>query len=259
MKSKIIYLLVFLIAFTYQANASKVWGPTGHRVVGEIAQDYLKPRTKRKLKKLLKKKSMAFLSTFADEIKSDRNFNKYYSWHYINMPMESNYTDSEKNPNGDLYTGIETCKKVISDENSSEEDKIFYLKMLIHFIGDLHQPLHIGLAEDRGGNDFKVQWHYDDTNLHAVWDYKMIDRYDMSYKELAENADELTKEQVKKIQEGELIDWVNEMHELTKKVYASAEQGENLRYRYSYRHFGTVRSQLQIAGIRLAKVLNDLF
>jgi hypothetical protein len=87
----------------------------------------------------------------------------------------------------------------------------------------------------------------------------MIDRYDMGYKELAENADELTKDEIKKIQEGELIDWVDEMHELTKVVYTSAEKDENLRYRYSYRHFGTVRSQLQRGGIRLAKVLNDLF
>jgi hypothetical protein len=259
MKTRIIYLLIVLVTCSYQANATKVWGPTGHRVVGEIAQDYLKPKTKRKLKKLLKKKSMAFLSTFADEIKSDKKFNKYYSWHYINMPMDSNYTDSEKNPKGDLYTGIEMCKKVIKDKNSSDADKIFHLKMLIHFIGDLHQPLHIGLAEDRGGNDFKVQWHYSDTNLHAVWDFKMIDRYDMGYKELAENADILTRDQVMAYQEGTVLDWVNEMHELTKMVYASAEKGENLRYRYSYRHFGTVRSQLQIGGIRLAKVLNDLF
>ena len=259
MKTKFIYLLVLLITFSYQAKASKIWGPTGHRVVGTIAEDYLKPKTKRKLKKLLKKKSMAFLSTFADEIKSDRKFRKYYSWHYINMPMDSNYTDSEKNPKGDLYTAIETCKKVISDDNSSDEDKIFHLKLLIHFIGDLHQPLHIGLKEDKGGNDFKVKWHYKDTNLHSVWDSKMINQYDMGYQELADNADELTKEEVKKIQEGELIDWVNEMHELTKKVYVSAEKGENLRYRYSYRHFGTVRSQLQIGGIRLAKVLNELF
>ena len=79
------------------------------------------------------------------------------------------------------------------------------------------------------------------------------------YIELAENADVLSKAQVKAIQQGTVIDWVNETHELTKKVYASAERDENLRYRYSYLHFETVRSQLQISGIRLAKVLNDLF
>ena len=259
MKTKIIYIFILLFVFSYQSSASNVWGPTGHRVVGEIAQDYLKPRTKRKLKKLLKKKSMAFLSTFADEIKSDRKFNKYYSWHYINLPLDMDYNESEKNPKGDLYTGIEYCKKVLMDENSTDADKIFHLKMLIHFIGDLHQPLHIGLSDDRGGNDFKVKWHYDETNLHSVWDTKMIDTYDMGYQELASNADQLSKEEVKKIQAGTVLDWVNEVHQLTRKVYGSAEKEENLRYRYSYNYFPVVRTQLQIGGIRLAKVLNEVF
>lgn len=259
MKTRIIYLLIVLISFSYQANASKIWGPTGHRVVGEIAQDYLKPRVKRKLKKLLKKKSLAFLSTYADEIKSDKRYNEFYTWHYVNIPLDEDYDASKANPKGNLVTGIEYCKKVIKDKNSSDDDKAFYLKLLIHLIGDLHQPMHIGLAEDRGGNDFKVQWHYKDTNLHAVWDYKMIDRFDMSYKELAQNADILTKEQVKNLQEGTIIDWLNEVHQLTREVYKSVEKGENLRYRYSYKYMNVVRSQLQIGGIRLAKVLNELF
>jgi len=97
------------------------------------------------------------------------------------------------------------------------------------------------------------------TNLHRVWDSEMINGYGMGYIELAENANRLTKEQVKAIQEGTVIDWVNETHILSNKVYTSVTEGENLRYRYSYDHFETVRSQLQIAGIRLAKVLNNLF
>ncbi len=259
MKTRIIYLLIVLVTFSYQSNASEVWGPTGHRVVGEIAQDYLKPKTKRKLKKLLKQKSMAFLSTYADEIKSDKRYNEFYTWHYVNMPLDEDYDPSKANKKGDLVTGIAHCKKVIKDKNSSDADKAFYLKMLIHLIGDLHQPMHIGLAEDRGGNDFKVQWHYSDTNLHAVWDFKMIDRFDMGYKELAENADILTKDQVKAYQEGTVIDWVNDVHILTKDVYSSVKKDDNLRYRYSYKYMHTARAQMQIGGIRLAKVLNDLF
>ena len=124
-------------------NASNNWGQTGHRVVGEICEEYLKPRTKRKIKKLLKNKSLAFVSTFADEIKSDSLFDRFYTWHYINMPFNSNYELSKKNPSGDLVTGINQCKMIISDKNSTEEEKIFYLKMLVHLIGDLHQPMHI--------------------------------------------------------------------------------------------------------------------
>lgn len=250
--------LLFLIPNTTNSTPD-VWGATGHRVVGKIADEYLCGKAKREVNRLLKRKSLAFVSTFADEIKSDKRYNKYYTWHYINMPMDENYVTSKKNPDGDLVTGIEFCKSVIRDKNASDDDKAFYLKLLIHLIGDLHQPMHVGLEEDRGGNDFKVQWFYKDSNLHRVWDSQMIDEFDMSYNELAENADVLSKKQVKAIQEGSVIDWVDETHELTKKVYKSAEPDENLRYRYSYDHFKTVRSQLQIAGIRLAKVLNDLF
>jgi len=259
MKVKLVSLLILFFLSSANVNSSLKWNATGHRTVGKIAESYLKSSTKRKIKKLLKGQSLALTSTYADEIKSDRRYSEFYTWHYINMPLDVDYENSEKNPNGDLVTGIAYCKKIISDENSSDADKAFYLKLLIHFIGDLHQPMHVALAEDKGGNDFEVQWFYNDTNLHRVWDKEMINSYNMSYIELAANADELTKAQVNAIQQGSTIDWVNETHTLTKKVYATVKEGDNLRYRYSYDHFETVRSQLQIAGIRLAKVLNDLF
>ncbi|OMP29743.1 S1/P1 nuclease [Mangrovimonas sp. DI 80] len=253
-------LVIFTLAFLVQPlNASLKWGKTGHRTIGAIADQYLTGKTKRNLKKILNHESLAFTSTFADEIKSDDRYNEFYSWHFVNMASDETYENSTKNPEGDLITGIERCKEVITDENASMEDKAFYLKMLIHLIGDLHQPLHVGRSEDRGGNDIKVQWQFRDTNLHTVWDSKMIDAYDMSYSELAQNADYLTKDQVKAIQQGSIIDWAHESQQLAKSVYASAKEGDNLRYKYSYEHFETVRSQLQKGGIRLAKVLNDLF
>jgi hypothetical protein len=119
--------------------------------------------------------------------------------------------------------------------------------------------MHIGQKEDKGGNSVKVQWFGKGTNLHAVWDTKMIEYWNMSYLELAESAEDLSKKQIKAIEVGTLADWVDEIHEVTRKVYKSAEVGENLRYRYSYDHFDTVREQLQKGGIRLAKILNDIF
>ena len=234
------------------------WGATGHRTIGQIAEQYLKGHTKRKIKKLLHGESLALVSTFGDEIKSDKRYNKFYTWHYINMPLDADYDASKQNPDGDLVSGINYCKKIISDKNSSDDDKIFYLKLLVHLVGDLHQPLHVGLAEDKGGNDFKVQWFYKDTNLHSVWDSKMIDDYGMSYTELAKNAEKLSKEDVKNIQEGSIVDWANDTHKLTRQVYANVTPNDNLRYQYSYEYMGVVRDQLQKGGIRLAKVLNDL-
>jgi hypothetical protein len=130
--------------------------------------------------------------------------------------------------------------------------------MLIHLIGDLHQPMHLGLKEDRGGNDFDVQWFYKDSNLHKVWDSQLVEGYDMSYSELVTNSPYLSKDEIKAIEKGSLSDWVTETHKLTKIVYASAEKGDNLRNEYAFKYLGLAREQMQKAGIRLAVVLNDI-
>lgn len=252
-------MISFLFFSTAKVEKSDDWGKNGHRATGEIAEEYLTKKAKRKIDKILKGQSLAFVSTFADEIKSDRKFNKFYSWHYINMDLDETYDTAEKNPQGDLVTGIEKCVSVLKDKTSSDEDKEFYLKMLIHFVGDLHQPMHIGRKEDKGGNTVQVQWFGRGTNLHRVWDENMIDDWEMSYIELAKNAKHLSKKQVEAIKKGSVIDWVNEVHGLTVEVYKSAKVGENLRYRYSYKNFGIVRTQLQKGGIRLAKILNEIF
>ncbi|MCB0376670.1 MAG: S1/P1 nuclease, partial [Sinomicrobium sp.] len=124
-----------------------VWGPTGHRVVGKVAEEHLSGRAKRAVKKLLGGTSLALASTFADEIKSDREYREYSPWHYVNMALDKKYGEEPVSEDGDLVRGIEKCIAVLKDKNAPDKDKAFYLKMLVHFIGDLHQPLHIGRAE----------------------------------------------------------------------------------------------------------------
>ena len=259
MKPKFLYILTVFILFNFHSYAAPKWGATGHRVVGAIADQYTTNKAKRHIKKMLNHQSLALVATFADDIKADPRYKEFETWHYVNMTFDETYETSKKNPKGDLVTGIAYCKNIIKDPNASDNDKSFYLKMLIHLVGDLHQPLHIGREKDRGGNDIKVQWFYKDTNLHKVWDSQMIDGDKMSYSELAANAEFLTKKQVKFLQQGSTVDWVNETQQLTKEIYSSVEDGENLRYAYSYKFMDVVRDQLQIAGIRLAKILNDLF
>ncbi len=252
-------LLVFLVSFSSVNASNPDWGATGHRTIGKIAEDYLKGKTKRKITELLNGESLALVSTFGDDIKSDDRYRKFNTWHYVNMPFGVKYEDSEKNPNGDLVAGIEKCKEIILDEASSKEDKVFYLKMLVHLIGDLHQPMHVGRAEDKGGNDIQVRWFNDGTNLHRVWDSNMINHFNMTYTELADNTNNVSKEQLKFLQKGTIADWANETQQHAIKAYASVKIGEKLGYRYMYDNFDLARNQLQIGGIRLAKVLNDLF
>jgi len=258
---KIIKLFsVFCLFFVFTNFTSKnVWGPKGHRATGEIATKHLTKKAKRKIDNLLKGESLAFASTYADQIKSDKKYNKFYSWHYVNMPLNGNYRTSEKNPKGDLVTGINYCIKILKDKSSAESDKQFYLKLLVHFVGDLHQPMHVGQKEDKGGNTIQVEWFKKGTNLHRVWDENLIEEWGMSYVELADNTTELSKKEIEEIKKGTVIDWVHDTHKLTKKVYSSVKSGENLRYKYSYDYFPIVRKQLQKGGIRLAKILNEIF
>ena len=261
MKTKMLLVFfAFFISLSIIANNDDFWGQTGHRATGKIAEAYLKKNVRKKIDKLLQGESLAFVSTYADEIKSDRKtFGKYSTWHYVNMPFDVKYEASEKNPKGDLVTGIKECVRVLKDEKSSVKDKRFHLKMLVHLVGDLHQPMHIGRREDKGGNTLQVQWHGKGSNLHRVWDTDMIEGWKMSYVELAHNAKDLSKEQIKQLQKGSVVDWVHDTHALTKEVYGSVKSGDKLRYRYSYDYFPVVREQLQKGGLRLAKLLNEIF
>lgn len=255
MKNTVCTLLILFICF--QSHAFD-WGKTGHRTTGEIAEKYLSKKAKRVLNELLDGASLALVSTYADEIKSDGAYRSYGSWHYVNIPFESTYELHPKSSSGDIISGIENCMTVIKNPQSSKEDKVFHIKMLVHLIGDLHQPLHTGLQEDKGGNDFQVRWFKEGTNLHSVWDTKMIENYNMSYSELAETMPRMTKSQIQIVQEGNALDWMQESRTLVKQIYKTTKPGDKMGYSYMYTNFGTVRASLQKAGIRIAGILNEL-
>lgn len=251
-------LLVFLACnLTY--GTTPFWSKKGHRVIGEIAQDHLNGSTKRAIKKLLNGQSLASVSNFADEIKVDTAYRKFSAWHYVNFPADKKYGDVEPSKYGDLVQGIQKCIAIVKDENSTTADKAFYLKMLIHLVGDLHQPMHVGRFKDKGGNAIQLQWFNRSTNLHKVWDANMIDDYGMSYTELAEALPQLTKKEKKAIQKGNVYDWVEESQDMASELYKSVKTGEKLYYQYGYKWWGTVEMQLEKGGLRLAKILNELF
>jgi len=240
------------------------WGKTGHRVSGAIAEMLLKPAARKAIAELLDGESLASASTFADEIKSDRSYSKYSPWHYVNYPLDSSYANSPKSEYGDVVRGTEYCLSVLRNPGSTREEKAFHLRLLIHFVGDLHQPLHAGRAEDKGGNDIQVRWFNQGSNLHRVWDSNMLESYGMSYSEIAEElmrpADrKRLKGERNKWMKGTVADWVDESHQIVKQIYSSAEVGEKLSYRYSYDYNELMFEQLKKAGFRIAYLLNDVF
>jgi len=259
MKTLLNCLLVSFFSISLYASVpSPDWGVTGHRTVGAIAQANLKPKVAKIVDELLGGQSLAFVSTYADEIRSDAQYDKFAPWHYVNFPFDSAYGDHPVNEDGDVIQGIEYCVSVLKDEGKSRDERAFYLKMLVHLVGDLHQPLHVGQADDRGGNRFYVKWFNESTNLHRLWDTQLIEHYNMSYTELAENQDRLGKGQIKAIQEASLMDWVNQSRTLCLDIYEHTEPDQKLSYPYAYQYTNVIRRQLQQAGLRLAALLNEV-
>ena len=257
-------LFLLLICWTVGSEAKGIvnhkapdWGVTGHRAIGAIAQAHLNPKVAKIVDDLLDGQSLAFVSTYADEIRSDSAYDQYLPWHYVNFPFDSNYGDQPVSEKGDIIRGIEHCVSVIKDRSKSKEDRAFYLRLLVHFVGDLHQPLHVGKAEDRGGNRFSVKWFNKGTNLHRLWDTQLIEHYKMSYSELVANQDRLSPRQIQYIQQSNLMEWVQESRELCLDVYKNTQPEDKLSFDYAYKYTNIIRKQLQKAGLRLAALLNE--
>ena len=255
---RIILFFTLLISQFLFANPPD-WGKTGHRVTGEVAQKYLTRKARKAINRILDGETLAEVANYADDIKSDPRFREYSPWHYVNFPGDKKYGDVEPNPAGDIITGIEKCIEILENDNSAESDKVFYLKLLIHFIGDLHQPMHIGRAEDRGGNDIQIRWFDTGSNLHRLWDSDMIDHYGMSYTELADKLPVQKKRDLYELQSGNIYAWIEATQEITNELYDSVEVGQELGYSYIYKYWPVVEQQLLIGGVRLAGILNNIF
>lgn len=256
---KKLFLALFLLSTLMSFAVAPNWGKTGHRATAEIATHYLTKKAAQKIHDLLDGKSMALVSTFGDEIKSDHSYDKYKVWHYLDLPKGKTYEEVKKDPGPNILSAIEKCKAGLKDNTTARKKKQFYLKMLIHLIGDLHQPLHLGHSDDLGGNKIIVFWFGKPSNLHRVWDENLLNSYLMSYSELAKNQQELTSTEIKAIQKGNLVSWMEKTRKITKEIYQTAENGDRLSYRYMYQWMPIVREQLQKGGIRLAKELNEIF
>ena len=247
-----------IVFFTASLLLLTNWGSTGHRALAEVASFYLTENAKKKINEILDGETIVTASTYADDIKSDSRYDKYYSWHFVNMELDENYEDIVPSERGDVFMAINTCIDMLESESTSDSDKSFYLKLLIHFVGDIHQPMHIGRYEDRGGNRVNVKWFGRNTNLHRLWDSDMINSYGMSYSEFAKNLPAPEKLEIE-FERDDLIDWVNDIHSYTRKIYQDVSNGDNLGYEYQYNNFPTVKDLILKGGLRLAAVLNYLF
>jgi hypothetical protein len=274
--------VLLLAGFFSYSPTSFPWGQTGHRVVGHIAQSTLSPATTKKIKLILGGESLARVSIWPDKIKSaPKQYSHTFSWHYTNWPKgQDKY--KMKNNQGQLIEAIHNQIKILKKKQSSKKDKAQAIKFLVHLIGDLHQPLHVGNGLDRGGNTCQVLFHKKRTNLHRLWDTGMIDFTQLSYTELANFLKNKPQAPVKLLSQIAILNWARESKNLRKDLYPN-EQGKRknnrqklpnycqkdhslsddelpqLGYTYSYRFMPIVEKRLLQAGIRLGSLLENIF
>jgi S1/P1 Nuclease len=238
------------------------WGQEGHRVVATIAERHLTAKARERVRQILGPEgSLAAVSTWADEIRPSRP--ETAPWHYIDIPLNASAIDPARDcPNGDCVTAaITRFVAVLRDNASTPDAKSEALKFVVHFVADLHQPLHCADNHDRGGNDLHVTFFGENVNLHSVWDALLVERIDPNTESYAKRLDAaLTDSDIRTFEQGTVEDWALESHAVAQKVaYGTPPSGETLKLGADYFQTAApaVDLQLQKAGIRLGFILNE--
>jgi hypothetical protein len=263
MKTNFWKKLLIAVAVMYAPLQTMAWGDKGHRIAGQIASSYLTPKARAAIRAILGNESVAMSSTWADFIKSDPNYSYLSSWHYIDFDKPLNYPEMQgylkQDTSVDAYTKLQFMIGELKKKNLAQDKKLLYLRMVIHIVEDIHQPMHTAHTDDKGGNDFKVNWFNEPSNLHSVWDSKLIEFQNLSYTEYTAAINFTTPAQRAVWQKEPMSKWLFDSKEIAEKVYAGTKRDDKLGYQYNFKFIGTVNQQLVKAGVHLAGLLNQMF
>ncbi len=257
--SAVLILMGMVTVLGILGRTSQAFGPTGHRVVGRVAETHLSGAAAAAVKELMGSETLPEAATWPDEIRSDSTLPNTGDFHFVTIEDGQTYETSTKNPNGDAIVKLQEFIGVLQRPSASKEDKVTALRWVVHLIGDLHQPLHVGRGADRGGNSIKTKWFGQDTNLHKIWDSEMIDSTQLSFSEIAEFINSPTPDQIAKWQGSTIRDWVQESLDYRQQVYTPPGPEAKDTYKYAYDNLPLVNLRLTQAGVRLAGVLNDIY
>ncbi|MXZ75443.1 MAG: S1/P1 nuclease [Gemmatimonadetes bacterium] len=239
------------------------WGPNGHRIVGQIAENHLTDAARKGISDLVGRASLAQIGTWADEIKSDPAWDHASPWHYVNAAPGQSIESAKRSPGGDVVEAIQRFERVLRNRGSSRKERVEALKFLAHFVADVHQPLHVGYASDRGGNDIRVRWFGETTNLHRVWDEHLVEHQRLSFTEWVRFFGHAEPGEIETWRRSDVYDWARESRSMLPAVYdfgdSRSERSPYLGYDYIFKHADGVRLRLLQAGIRLSGMLNDIF
>lgn len=263
---KKVLTMLLLMSALLPLQPAQAYGPTGHRVVAELASFHLSAKAKSGIRKIIGNETLAMIANWPDFIKSDTTgrYNHTSPWHYLDFPGHCSRAEFDRimaEAKGEnLYSQTQAMIAQLKNPRTSPEQQRFALTFLVHMIGDMHMPLHVGRDEDMGGNKIQVSWFDRPTNLHRVWDEHLIDFQQYSYTEYAHILHRvLTPVHIQKIRHGSIADWMWESHVLSDKIYDRTQPGDKLSYRYNFLFVEDLNDQLQKGGVRLAKILNEIF
>jgi hypothetical protein len=263
-----------IIFLTLLAPSTVVgWGHEGHEIVASLAQTRLTENARNGIRSLIGDASLASISNWADEVRPDRD--ETYNWHFVDIPKDASGFSDERDcflPNSRhkgsatdhhncVVDRIESFKKVLSDSNASRDDRIEALKFLVHFVGDVHQPMH-AIGEAAGGNGVAVtefgsqQCGRHACNLHGAWDTGLIEHTGMGRDAYVAHLEKLISDE-HLTASGNPEDWANESHGDAQSAWVA--DGAQIDEVYYQKEIKVVDRRLGLAGLRLAAIMNEAF
>lgn len=265
MKRTISILLIVLCACAYSVPALS-WGQEGHRIIAKIAYDHLNKKSRKALDQHLGTRGIIYWANWPDEIKSDTIYPQSIKdgWHYQDLDagmsdsaVVAALTDYPKE-GGNLFRAMDSLVNRLRGTGYRLQDEEHTLRFIIHLSGDRYCPMHMAHMDDKGGNAVKMQWFGRNTNLHSVWDGKIIESQGYSYTEYAQMIEDRYGWQRKHIEAMTDEELLLRTYHLTEEIYAYQQSWDGNTYHYIYRWHQACEEQLYIAGIRLAKLLNSI-
>jgi hypothetical protein len=240
------------------------WGVEGHNLIARIAEAQLTPAARERVAAILGPGvSLASIASWPDEIRPIRPETAH--WHFVDIPITVAHLNMERDcPNGDcVLARIVLFEQIVGDPAATPLEREEALKFLVHFVGDMHQPLHCSNNDDRGGNGVRVVYQGRATNLHSLWDTGLLSRIgseDQLFPDLLKEA----QKRAKKWSKGDVEDWAEQSHKASQKVVygklpepPGPDQPVMIPPEYEKIAAPLIRQQLEKAGDRLARVLNE--